>query len=160
MSKYRLKKEYKTIAHNYDIGAEVAFVGGKYWIGFESFTEEQMNYLKGWVELIPEVSKESFTWTEKEIENILVSALNDREFGSYKTPHHYIEKSKQSKSPSIPVYTPNPDIMEYYKKHEKKFTQQNLDKAREQTWEAARLTHPLAGMKYPTLESYLQSLKQ
>lgn len=40
------------------------------------------------------------------------------------------------------------------------YTQEAMDKAREQTWEAARLTHPFAGMKYPTLESYLQTIKK
>lgn len=44
--------------------------------------------------------------------------------------------------------------------YEKRYTQQEVDAIREATWEAARLTHPLAGMKYDTFQDYLKSLHE
>jgi len=43
---------------------------------------------------------------------------------------------------------------------EAKFTQSDIDNARKEAFEAARLIHPIAGMKFDNLEQYLNHIKQ
>ncbi len=55
---YILLKDYQTITHSYKAGTDIAFYGGMYRIGFETFSEDQIKANPDWFKLKEEQPKE------------------------------------------------------------------------------------------------------
>lgn len=183
MIRYRLKKDLPDCKAGTILTKEDKPDGLYMYCGVLDGTDADSWYIKevvennpDWFELIKEEPKEVFTWDDEKVsEACLYVGEKIKTIEDIKSQiPPLVAAFKQSKTPSVQS---KPDTSkefyfvakgmkmgyDYYvdETNQRLFTQQQMDKVREQTWEAARQTHPLvAGMRYLTLESYLQTIKK